>query len=90
MASKRNQKSDIQTSSVSWLTELAQELNVTFAPEGEGWATMSQICEATGRDHQNIRKLLKKRNAEVCKFKAVTTGGKVMVTPHYRISAALK
>jgi len=85
MASKRNQKSDIQTPSVGWLTALAGELNVGFPPEGEGWATMAQICEATGRDHQNIRVLLKRRNAEMRKFKAVTTSGKVIVTPHYRI-----
>jgi len=86
MASKRNQKSDIQTSSVSWLTELAQELNVSFPPEGEGWATMSQIVEATGRDHQNIRVLLKRRNAEVRKFKAVNSNGRVIITPYYRLT----
>jgi hypothetical protein len=86
MASKRNQKSDIQTSGVGWLTELAQELNVTFPPEGEGWATMAQIVEATGRDHQNIRVLLKRRNAEMRKFKAVNAGGRVIITPHYRLA----
>lgn len=85
MASKRNQKSDIQTSGVNWLTELAQELNVGFPPEGEGWATMTQICEATGRDHQNIRVLLKRRNAEVRKFKSVNAGGRVIITTHYRL-----
>jgi len=86
MASKRDKKSDIQTPGVGWLTELAQELNVTFAPEGEGWATMAQICEATGRDHQNVRVLLKRRNAEVRKFKAVNAGGRVIITPHYRLA----
>jgi hypothetical protein len=71
---------------VSWLTALAEELNVGFPPEGEGWATMSQIVEATGRDHQNVRVLLKRRNAEVRKFKAVTTDGKAIITPHYRLT----
>jgi hypothetical protein len=87
MASKRNQKSDVQAPGVGWLTELAQELNVSFPPEGEGWATMLQIVEATGRDHQCIRLMLKKRNAEIRKFKALTTGGKVIITPHYRLSS---
>ena len=86
MASKRDKISNIQTPGVGWLTELAQELNVSFPPEGEGWATMAQICEATGRDHQNIRILLKRRNAEVRKFKAVNAGGKVIITPHYRLT----
>jgi hypothetical protein len=86
MASKRNQKSDVQTSGINWLTELAQELNVSFPPEGEGWATMLQIVEATGRDHQQIRVLLKRRNAEVRKFKAVNAGGKMIITPHYRLT----
>lgn len=85
MASKRDKKPDVQAPGVGWLTELAQELNVSFPPEGEGWATMAQIVEATGRDHQNIRVLLKKRNAESRKFKALTTGGKVIITPHYRL-----
>jgi hypothetical protein len=86
MARKGNQKSDIQTSGVGWLAALAEELNVSFPPEGEGWATMAQICEATGRDHQNIRVLLKRRNVEVRKFKAVNAGGRVIITPHYRLT----
>ena len=87
MARKGNQKSDIQTPGVGWLAALAEELNVGFPPEDEGWATMSQIGEATGRDHQCIRLMLKKRNAETRKFKAVTSGGKVIITPHYRLPA---
>jgi hypothetical protein len=86
MASKRDKIQSVQTSSVGWLSALAEELNVSFPPEGEGWATMAQIVEATGRDHQNIRVLLKRRNAEVCKFKAVNASGRVIITPHYRFS----
>jgi len=86
MASKRNQKSDIQTASVGWLSALAEELNIGFPPEGEGWATMSQIAEATGRDHQCIRVLLKRKNAEVRKYKTLKSDGKVIITPHYRLA----
>jgi len=86
MASKRDKKSDVQTPSVGWLAALAEELNVGFPPDCEGWATMSQIGEATGRDHQCIRLMLKKRNAETRKFKAVTSGGKVIITPYYRLT----
>lgn len=86
MAGKRNQKSNIPTPAVGWLAALVQEINVGFPPEDEGWATISQICEATGRDHQNIRSILKKRNAETRKYKAVTADGKVIITPHYRLT----
>jgi hypothetical protein len=86
MASKRNKITDIQTPGVGWLAALAEELNVSFPPEGEGWATMSQIAEATGRDHQCIRLLLKRKNAETRKFKAVNAGGRVIITPHYRLT----
>ena len=86
MASKRDKIPNIPTPAVGWLAALAEELTVSFPPEGEGWATMSQIVEATGRDHQNVRVLLKRRNAEVRKFKALTTGGRVIITPHYRLT----
>jgi len=71
---------------MSWLTALANELAVGFPPEGEGWATMTQIREQTGRDHQCIRKILKQRNAEVRKFKAIASDGKSVITSHYKIS----
>jgi len=87
MAGKRDRISNIQAPGVGWLTELAQELNVSFPREGEGWATMAQIVEATGRDHQCVRLLLKRRNAEMRKFKAVNAGGRVIVAPHYRLTA---
>jgi len=48
---------------------------------------MAQIVEATGRDHQCVRLLLKRRNAEMRKFKAVNAGGRVIVSPHYRLTA---
>jgi len=87
MAGKRDKITAVPTPSVNWLAALAEELNASFPPEGEGWATMSQIVEATGRDHQNVRVLLKRRNAEVRKFKAITTDGKAIITPHYRLPA---
>ena len=86
MAGKRNKITDIQASSVGWLRALAEEVNVSFPPDGEGWATMVQITEATGRDHQCVRRLLKQRNAEVRSFKTLTASGKSMVTPHYRLT----
>lgn len=86
MAGKRDKIPNVQTPGVGWLAALAEELNVSFPPEGAGWATMSQIAEATGRDHQCIRVLLKRKNAEVRKYKAVTADGKVIITPHYRLT----
>ena len=86
MAGKRNKITDVQTPRIGWLAALVQEINVGFPPDDEGWATISQICEATGRDHQCIRLLLKRKNAETRKFKAVTADGKVIITPHYRLT----
>ena len=86
MASKRNKIPNIPPPAVGWLSALAEELNVSFPPEGAGWATMTQISDATGRDHQCVRRLLKQRNAEVRSFKAVASNGKVIVTPHYRLT----
>ena len=85
MAGKRNKNRDVPAANLGWLKQLANEVNVPFAPEGEGWATMNQICEAAGRDHQVVRKILKQKNAEVRKFRAVTSEGKVIVTNHYRV-----
>ena len=83
MASKRDKKSDISAPSVSWLEELAAEINVPLAPPG--WFTMSQICEQVGRDHQVVRKLLKDRNAEVKKFKHIKSDGKSIITNHFKL-----
>jgi hypothetical protein len=86
MASKRDKITDVPPPAIGWLAALVDELNVSFPPEGEGWTTMAQIAEATGRDHQCIRLLLKRKNAETRKFKAVRTDGKVIITPHYRLT----
>jgi hypothetical protein len=84
MAGKRDQKSDIPASSVDWLTKLAAEINVPLAPEG--WYTMEQICEKTQRDHQSIRRILKKMNVEVRQFRYVLKNGRTTVGPHYYCS----
>lgn len=86
MARKRNTITDVPASGISWLSELVNELAVGFPPKDEGWATMSQICEQTGRDHQCMRRILKQRNAEVRKFKTIASDGKSFITPHYRFS----
>jgi len=85
MASKRNKERNIPPSSISWLQQLVDEVNVPFPPEGQGWYTMSEICEQTERDHQIIRKILKDKNAESRKFKFARTDGKIIVTTYYRM-----
>lgn len=86
MAGKRDKITDVQAPGLGWLAALAQEVNIPSPPPGEGWATMTEICDATGRDHQCMRIILKKRNAEVRSFRTLTENGKTMVTPHYRIA----
>jgi hypothetical protein len=83
MASKGNKNTDIQAPSVNWLEQLAAELNVPFAPKG--WHTMAQICERVGRDHQIVRKMLKRANAQTAKYRHLNSCGKVIVTVHYKI-----
>jgi len=85
MASQRNKKRDVPNANVNWLKQLVDEVNVPLPPEGEGWATMSQICEATGRDHHFVGRLLRQRKAEVAKFRWITADGKCLVTKHYRV-----
>ena len=83
MVSKGNKKQDIPLASVNWLQQLAAEINVPFAPEG--WYTMTQICTELNRDHNSVRILLKKRNAQTAQFRSYTTGGKMVVTTHYKL-----
>ena len=86
MASQRNKERNIQTAGVSWLNQLIEEVNVPFPPKEEGWYTMAQICEAAGRDHQIMRRVLKEKKAECKKFRSLTSDGKSMVCFHYRIA----
>jgi hypothetical protein len=85
MAGKRDEKRDVPPANLGWLKQLADEVNVPFPPEGEGWATMTQICEAANRDHQVMRKILRDKKAETRKFRTATADGKTVVTMHYRI-----
>ena len=83
MAGKRNTKSHVPPASVSWLDKLAAEINVPFAPPG--WFTVSEICQKLDRDHQVVRVLLKKRGAEVRKFRHRKINGNVIITNHYKL-----
>jgi CTP-dependent riboflavin kinase len=83
MASKRDKKSDIQAPPVSWLDQLAQELNVPYAPEG--WHPICVIAEKLELDHQSVRRILKKRNAQSRVFRFATKQGKIIKTPHYKL-----
>ena len=86
MAGKRNEKRDVPPANLGWLKQLADEMNVPFPPEGEGWATMTEICEAAGRDHQVMRKVLRQKKAETRKFRTLSADGKCLVTTHYRLT----
>jgi hypothetical protein len=86
MASKRDQKRDVPPANVGWLKQLVDEINVPFPPENEGWYTMSQICEETGRDHHFVSRLLRHKKAEIGKFRTTTSDGKTLITKHYRIA----
>jgi len=83
MVGKRNTKQDISAAGVNWLQELAQEINVPHAPDG--WHPICVIAEQLELDHQSVRRILKKRHAQIRVFRFTTKEGKIMKTPHYKL-----
>jgi IS30 family transposase len=68
---------------MSWLDQLAQEINIPFAPGG--WYTVAEIAQKLDVDHQTVRRILKKRKAEAKTFRAECSDGRILRIPHYRL-----
>jgi predicted DNA-binding transcriptional regulator AlpA len=85
MVGKRNKKQHIQASSVSWIEQLAQKINVPFPPKGEGWITIKQAMEALGVSEATCKRILKKNNASRKKFRSILECGRNMVVWYYKI-----
>ena len=85
MVSKRNKDKHVQTASVDWVKQLADEINPPFPPEGEGWYTVGQISEMIGRPITSTANALKRKKAEKKKFLHITVDGRRIALVHYRI-----
>jgi hypothetical protein len=83
MVSKRDKKQDVSPSSVNWLDQLAQELNIGKAPEG--WFTISQICEKLGRNRCFVERILKEKGAEKRLFISISSDRKQFRAVHYKL-----
>jgi len=84
MAGKRNKDRDIQAAGVNWLEQLADEVCVPLAPEG--WYPLYQICARLARDHQCVRRILKKKQAEMKQFRHILENGNTVIMPHYKVN----
>ena len=83
MAGKRDKNRDIQAAGVNWLDQLAQELNVPFAPAG--WYTITQIAKRIGRGDPYTRRLMQQKDIPCKQFKCKTSDGKVILSNHYKL-----
>jgi hypothetical protein len=83
MVSERNKKQDIQTSTLSWLEQLAEEVNIPEAPLG--WYTLSQITEKLNRDRNFVMRLLKEKNAQKQYYMMRKSDGKLTKLIHYKL-----
>lgn len=85
MASKRNKDKHVQTSSVSWINKLAEEVNVPFPPENEQWLTATEVAQHLNRGMTAALNALRKANAEKKRFSHIGVDGRRVVLVHYRI-----
>lgn len=85
MASKRNQKSNVQTSDLGWISKLAEQVNLPFPPPGEGWLTLTEISEKLGRGLTSTMTALRKAKAEKKRFSHIGIDGRRVALVHYRV-----
>jgi hypothetical protein len=85
MVSKRNKDKHVQDSGLDWINKLAQEINPSFPPEGEGWLTLGEVCKKLNRGTTVSINLLTKLKAEKKKFLHIGVDGRRLVLVHYRI-----
>ena len=81
MVSQRNKKQDVQTSSL--MQQLIEHLSVPFAPEG--WFTIKDLCQRTGRSRQTIERFLHEKKVECRKFATNRSDGRIVVLIHYKL-----
>lgn len=85
MAGKRDKKPNVQTSGVNWLSKLAEQVNLPFPPEGEGWLTLTEVAEKLGRGLTSTTTALRKVKAEKKRFSHIGVDGRRVSLVHYRV-----
>jgi len=85
MAGKRDQKSNVPPAGVSWISKLAEEVNVPFPPDGEGWLTLTEVAAHLGRGLTSAITALRKANAEKKRFSHIGIDGRRVTLVHYRV-----
>lgn len=83
MARQGNKKSDVQTPVVSWIEQLADEINVPYAPPG--WYTLGEISAKLDRNRQFVVRLLESKKAEKQYFMARRGDGNRVRMIHYKL-----
>lgn len=83
MAGKRDKKQDVPSPALSWLEQLAQEVNVPPAPPG--WYTLSEISEKLNRDRCYVQRLMSEKKAEKKHFMARRSDGNMIRLLHYKL-----
>ena len=85
MARQRDKKSNFPTAGLGWISKLAEEVNVPFPPQGEGWLTLSEVAEKINRGMTAATTALKKAGAEKKRFSHIGIDGRRVVLVHYRV-----
>lgn len=69
---------------MSWISKLAEQVNVPFPPEGEGWLTLSEVAAQIGCGQTKAITALSKANAERRRYMHIGSDGRKVVLTHYR------
>jgi hypothetical protein len=85
MAGKRNKKSDVPPPAVSWVTQLAEELNIPFPPKDAGWFTFSEIQRQINKGPTGTKTIISKLNLEKQNFMHIGIDGRRIIRVHYRL-----
>lgn len=83
MARQGNKKSDVQAPVVNWLEQLADEINVPYAPQG--WYTLGEISAKLDRNRQYVVRLLESKKAEKQYFMSRRADGNRVRMIHYKL-----
>jgi hypothetical protein len=85
MADKRNKGRKFPAPSVEgdWLTQLAENIEVKFAPPG--WYTLTQIAQRLKIGRTATRNILVQKKAVKQKFYHKTPDGRTVSTTHYKL-----
>jgi|LakMenE01Jun11ns_1017448.scaffolds.fasta_scaffold5969132_1 hypothetical protein len=85
MADKRNKGRKLQAAGVEadWLSQLANNMKMEFAPPG--WYTLNQVAERLGIGRTAAKSILAHKKALKQKFCCKLSDGRNFYTMHYKL-----